>query len=247
MSALGTLKLYDHINWVVHDIIFTYDVNIEVTQVFFFFFPSSTVHLVSCYDLFADLLIEFKCTLRIFECIYDSKDLSYVVTSFVLVYQDFPWENILALLFFLINLYCCTRIEACECWLTVMWIWSHFFFSLLHLKRKQNLWKNLLSLRTHIWIFFLHFFILPVIFQQSGKKNSANTFHNKFCKQKSTTDCKLKARKCTSGRIVSDQLRCCGWAEYTTNICIASLLLTVSQMETHIIGCNMLWSWNEWT
>lgn len=48
------------------------------------------MHLVSCYDLFADLLIEFKCTLRIFECIYDSKDLSYVVTSFVLVYQDFP-------------------------------------------------------------------------------------------------------------------------------------------------------------
>lgn len=156
MSALGTLKLYDHINWVVHDIIFTYDVNIEVTQVCFFF-PSSTVHLVSCYDLFADLLIEFKCTLCIFECIYDSKDLSYVVTSFVLLYQDFPWENILALLFFLINLYCCTRIEACECWLTVMWIWRHFFFSLLHLKRKQNLWKNLLSLCTHIWIFFLHF------------------------------------------------------------------------------------------
>lgn len=86
----------------------------------------------------------------------------------------------------------------------------------------------------HIYGFSFYIFLFYLWFSNNlVKKNSANTFHNKFCKQKSTTDCKLKARKCTSGRIVSDQLRCCGWAEYTTNICIASLLLTVSQMETY--------------
>lgn len=109
------------------------------------------------------VVIEFMCTLCIFELIEGSKDLSYVRKSLIShqEHQDFPWEKILALLFST-SLCCLARIETCKYWLTVLWIWRHFFFLLLlnfaHLKRKQNKTnkKKLLPSCTCIWILYLH-------------------------------------------------------------------------------------------
>lgn len=154
-------------------------------------------------------------TLHIFELTYGSKDLSYIRKSLFLVYQDLPWEKIVAL-GFPISLSSHTRIETCRCWLTVSEYKDNSFSSASKfwfiLKGNKTSKKNITLVYMYMdFIFTLC--LLPVIFQQSGKKESASKLHNKFCKEKANTDCTLNSDKWTLCQVELCPINCTAVSE----------------------------------
>jgi len=89
---------------------------------------------------------------------------------------------------------------------------SKFWFTL----KGNKTGKKIITLVYMYMNFVLTLCLLPVIFQQSGKKESASKHHNIFSKEKSNTDCKLNSRKWTPCQVELCRINCTAVSELNT-------------------------------